>query len=231
MKKHFLTKPVFWRTNAFLTLYGLSGACLASGFSLSVEQGTGNLGNASAGSAAVAEDATTIFYNPAGLTRLSGTQYHAGGHFVAPSAKFSDGGSVTSLPTTPATPLFGTDGSDGALTGLVPNFYYATDLTESLRFGLGVSVPYGLSTEYSPLWRGRYHALESHLMTLNLNPTLAFKATEQLSVGFGINAQYAKAELSNAIDTGTACAGLEAATLITAGSCSTAGLAPLQSDG
>lgn len=166
----------------------------AAGFSL-IEQGVKGLGNAYAGSAAVAEDATTVFFNPAGMTRLQGSQVVLAGHVIMPSAKFSNGNSVVG-----AAALTGGDGGEGGENAFAPNFYYVSDVGNGLKFGLGVSAPFGLVTEYDNDWKGRYHAIRSDLMTININPSIAYPVNSQLSLGAGINAQYAEAELTNAAD-------------------------------
>ena len=79
----------------------------------------------------------------------------------------------------------------------MPNFYYVMALSPTTRFGLGVNAPFGLKTDYDFGWAGQFSALKSDLKTINLNPSLATKLTDQLSVGIGLNIDYAKAELSN----------------------------------
>ena len=180
------------------TLMGLSQGAGASGFAI-IEQGVSGLGTAFAGGSAIAEDATTVFFNPAGMTRLKGNLLTVGSHLVAPSAhKFSDGGSRSVL----GLPMGANANDDAGKAGVVPNVYFVTDLGEKLKFGLGVNTPYALSTHYDRDWIGRYHAVESGVVAVNISPNLAWKAGN-VAVGVGINAQYLKAKLSNAIDYGT----------------------------
>lgn len=166
----------------------------AAGFAL-IEQGTKGLGNAYAGASAVADDGATVYFNPAGMTRLSGTQVAGAGHLIIPSAKFSDDGSRIGTAS-----LTGDNGGNAGVLAVVPNFYYVKDLSSDWKFGFGINVPFGLTSEYNDTWKGRYHAIRSELMTLNLNPSIAYKATPSLSLGFGVNAQYANVELTNAVD-------------------------------
>ncbi len=65
---------------------------------------------------------------------------------------------------------------------------------------MGVNVPFGLQTEYDQQWAGRYSAIKSNLMTLNLNPSIAYRLNSQVSIGGGVNLMYAQTELSNAVD-------------------------------
>lgn len=178
----------------------------AAGFQL-IEQSVSGLGNAFAGGAASAEDATTIFYNPAGMTRLK-SQFIAGVHFISPSAKFKDAGSSR------LNPLLGSlgtnNGGDGGVNALVPNLYYLRNLGDKAVFGLGINVPFGLATEYPNDWIGRYHAIKSDMKTVNINPSFAYKVSDKLSFGVGVSAMYIKAELSSAIDQKTVLAGTAA---------------------
>jgi long-chain fatty acid transport protein len=86
--------------------------------------------------------------------------------------------------------------------GVVPNFYFPQEITPRIHAGLGVNGPFGLETNYSRDWVGRYHAVKSKLTTINFNPTLAAKLHETVSVGAGFNAMYFDAELTNAVDYG-----------------------------
>lgn len=198
-----------------------AGTALASGFAL-IEQNADGLGNAYAGAAARAEDASTVYFNPAGLTRIRGRQIVVSGHLIRPSVKFSDGGSKTAG----GTPLTGNDGGDAGGVMLVPNVYYAADLGKGLKFGLGINSPFGLSTDYDSGWKGRYFALDSELLTVNINPALAYRVNDAFSVGAGIDLQYAKAKLSNAVDFGTICVGV-----LGPATCGSLGLTPQNADG
>jgi len=200
-----LNKLVLIVVAAALLAGGSSLDARASGFAL-IEQSVRGLGNAFAGGAAVAEDATTIFFNPAGLTRLEGNNLELGLHLVRPDATFHNGGStLTPLITDDdgnPIPLVGSDGEAGYI-ATVPNIYWARKMNDKLHLGLGLNVPFGLETEYDDDWVGRYHGVKSAILTFNVNPTLAYKVNDQWSLGVGLNAQYLDAELSNAIDFGT----------------------------
>lgn len=88
-------------------------------------------------------------------------------------------------------------------TGLAPNLYYVVNLNDRLALGLGIDAPFGLVTEWSDGWVGRYHALRSSVMTVNINPSVAYRVNGHLSLGAGVSAQYVDAELTNAVDFGT----------------------------
>jgi long-chain fatty acid transport protein len=169
-------------------------AAQSAGFAL-IEQSGSGLGNAYAGAAAVAEDASTIYFNPAGMTYIEGTQVVGALHLIKPSAEFNNQGSVAGL----GRPL-GSDGGDAGDLAFVPNFFYKRDLTDTVKFGLGVTAPFGLKTEYDKDWIGRFQAIKSELKTVNINPAIAFKVNDQLSLGFGINAMWIQAELTSAVN-------------------------------
>ncbi|MGD9512287.1 MAG: OmpP1/FadL family transporter, partial [Geminicoccaceae bacterium] len=82
-------------------------------------------------------------------------------------------------------------------------FYAAVPLPRGFRVGLGVNVPYGLETDYSRDWVGRYHGIRSELTTVNINPDLAWRPVPWLGLGGGFQAQYIDGTLTNAIDFGT----------------------------
>ncbi len=194
-------KSSFTKTLLAVAIASVSTMSQAASFQL-IEQSASGQGSAYAGAAALGEDASTIYFNPAGMTRLSGSQVVVAGHIISPNATFTNNGSSDAL------------GGAGSLSGLnsktgdpafVPNFYYTTKLPNEISFGLGVNVPFGLSTEYDDGWVGRYHALKSEISSVNINPALAWQATDKLSVGFGINIQYLQLELTNNIDSYGAC--------------------------
>ena len=176
-------------------LAGAAGGAHASGFAL-IEQNASGLGNAYAGAAAVAEDASTIFFNPAGMTRLTGMQAVAAGHAILPAAKFSNAGSTLA----PLQPSLGGNGGDAGGWALVPNVYFSWQVNPRWFIGVGVGAPFGLKTDYDASWVGRFHAIESELKTVNINPSVAFKVNEAFSIGAGINYQRAEATLSNAVN-------------------------------
>jgi long-chain fatty acid transport protein len=162
----------------------IATAAQASGFSL-IESNADGQGSACAGSAAVAENASTLFFNPAGMTRLPGRQLVASLHAIDVSVRFDDGNPATA------------DGGDAGGLSLVPNLYYAMPITASLWFGLGINVPFGLKTEYDPNWVGKVQGIKSEMKTVNINPAVAWRLNDKLSLGLGLNAMYIEAELTS----------------------------------
>jgi len=168
----------------------------AAAFAL-YEQGVSGLGNAYAGAAAVAEDATTVWWNPAGMARLgAGKHFAIGGVLISPSTKFSNGSSIpAAFNTAPA----GT-GGDAGKDAIVPSMFYVMDLNPRMHFGIGISVPFGLKTEYDSDWIGRFQGITSKVETLNINPSLSYKLSETASIGGGISYQRGKVDLKTAVN-------------------------------
>lgn len=179
-------------------LAGTAGSASAAGFAL-IEQNASGMGNAFAGGAAIAEDASTIFFNPAGMTYLPDNQLVIAGHAIKPSANFSNNGSHSVFGTATA----GGNGGDAGDLAFVPNLFFSKAISPDVHLGIGISAPFGLKTQYDTGWAGRYQALRSELTTININPSVSFKANDQLSLGFGISAMRAEADLTNAVDLGT----------------------------
>ncbi len=183
------------KLSSFLIASSISFISHASGFAI-IEQSVTGLGAAFSGSAAIAEDASTIFFNPAGLTNLEHAEINIAAHYIAPQSDFNDAGSRSPF----GAALTGDNGGDGAKNAIVPNFYYSHPINKRTVFGLGIGAPFGLVTEYDDAWKGRYHAVKSDLKIININPSLAFKASDKLSLGFGINVQKINLELTQMAD-------------------------------
>ncbi len=178
----------------------LGGNVFASGFQIT-EQSVAGLGRAFAGSGVVGDDASAIFYNPAGMTLRQGSEAQAGISFIASNGEFTNQGSTQTIntPQGPITiPSSGPD-ANGGTNAYIPNLFFATDVSDRVRIGLGVTAPFGLKTKYGLEWVGRYQALVSDLETIDINPSLAFKATDKLSLGVGFSAQYSDVTLSQAV--------------------------------
>lgn len=175
---------------------------LASGFQL-VEQNASGLGNAYAGQAAGVRDASAIAFNPANLTRIPGKQIVLSLEPIGVKTTFSNSGSSrpflpSSPPTTIPVPLGGEGGDAGGWIP-VPNGYLAWQVRSDVWLGLGVNVPFGLKTEWTPDWTGRFKAIKSEVQTINFNPSLAIRVSDNFSIGGGASYQRLKATLSQGV--------------------------------
>ena len=193
------------KLSTLLLLSSASPAAWSAGYAIQEQSITG-LGRAFAGSAAVAEDASTIFFNPAGLTYLDRTEMNMGLNYIKPQSEFrNDGSAVPDFGGAggfSGQALTGGDGGDAGHEAFVPNFYLSHPVNDKVTVGLGISAPFGLVTEYRDDWVGRYFAVKSEMLTANFNPTIAIQATEKLSLGFGVSAQYIDVKLSQMADLG-----------------------------
>ncbi|MCB1792741.1 MAG: outer membrane protein transport protein [Gammaproteobacteria bacterium] len=206
----------------------LSSAVNASGFAL-IEQSVSGMGTAYATGAAHGDDNSAMFFNPATLSLFKGTQASAGAHIVIAQSKFKDGGSTFAAALGGA-PLGGGDGGNGGTTGFVPHAAFSHQLDDRTWIGLTINAPFGLATDYDDSWVGRYHALESEVATVNINPAIAYKVNDRLTLGAGLSAQYLKARLSNAIDFGSIDAAVLGGAAGTAGPGSADGVGEVEGD-
>lgn len=172
-----------------------AGAANASGFQL-LEQNASGLGNAYAGSAAVAEDASTIFFNPAGMTRLQGAELSLGASAIRPSYQYTNANSRSGV-------LMGEGGDAGGLAAL-PNAYGSYALNQNLYLGLGIGAPFGLKTEYDNPWVGAAQSLKFDVKTKNLNPSVAWRVSDKLSLGAGLNYQKVEIDYVRAVSVAAA---------------------------
>ncbi len=185
----------------------VSSSAYSAGFALTGNSASG-AGKAFAGAAAAAEDASTVWFNPAGMSYLAKdlkgkSQITQAGHIVTAKTEFTDQGSQA--PAALNTTLTGENVNDRG-TSFVPNLYYVRPINEKLSFGVGVNAPFGSKRKYDSDWIGRYQAIATDLLTININPSVSWKASDKLSIGGGISAQYIKLkEFSSAVDSVAVC--------------------------
>lgn len=158
-----------------LILLAYGGSAAAAGLH-ALEHDAGGLGTAYAGSAAISDSATTVFANPAGMTQLDGFNFSFGVVGVSESYEFKRTGG-------------GSSGGDAGENNVLPNAYLTWKATPALSVGLGISRPFMLDTEYDPAWVGAASGIKSEITTLNINPSVAYRLNNKVSLGFGINYQ------------------------------------------
>ena len=171
------------------TLAGWMGEAAASGFQL-MEQNASGLGNAYAGQAAAAENASTIFFNPAGMSQLPGKQVSLAVSGIGPSVEFTDSGQSRS-PIPGLVPL-GDNGGDAGDWSLLPAGYASWQITPCVWLGLGLTAPFGLTTDYDSAFIGRFQSQKAELKTYDINPSIAWKVNDTVSLGAGLSYQHAK---------------------------------------
>ena len=196
-----MLKPIKTILNtAILTLIS-SQAAQAGAFSLYTEGSAAAIGNFAAGIAAEGADASIGWYNPAGLILIKEQQAVVGGVGVFPSVKLTGSSAYNSvlsgLPLPTYTQTF--SGLQGGKEGFVPSLHYALPLGERAVFGLSVVAPFGLSTDYGLDSPVRYAATLTKLETINVSPELGGKLTDFLSIGAGLDLQYAKVKFNSIV--------------------------------
>lgn len=192
-------RTIFRRTLISSLLLSLMPALgNAAGFAL-IETNARGQGNAYAGAAAHTPDASTIFFNPAGMMNLEGDQLVVASHLIKPKSSFTNKGSTNA--TSVGGGAISGPNDDGGFDAFVPNLYWVKGISDELKFGLGMNSPFGLAIKYDDNWVGRYHAVVSDLKIINLNPSVAYRVNEQLSIGGGLDLMLADVLLSSAVDT------------------------------
>jgi long-chain fatty acid transport protein len=121
---------------------------------------------------AQADDASAVYYNPAGMTQLKGFHSAAGVYALFPSSRFNGAAGKAEM----------------NVESYSPHFYNVADFgLEDWRFGLGINAPYGNAVNYGPNGPFRYTVTESYLKIVNITPTVAYRINDQWSVGAGLN--------------------------------------------
>lgn len=199
-------KPIRTILSSTIVAMMAAGVAEAGSFSLYTESSAVAIGNYAAGVAAEASDASTGWYNPAGLSLIHNQQTVMSGAGIFPSSKLT-GTSTYSSPLPAPAPAGSRsnyvetfDGVNGAKKdAFVPAFHYARPLGENTTFGFSIVAPFGLETNWETYGPVRYSATKSSLLTFNLSPELGTKVTENFAVGAGLDFQYAKVKFNSVI--------------------------------
>lgn len=182
-------KKAMIKTTLSLAVTLASTQLFASGFALN-EQSISGMGVGFAGRSSSAEDASTVYGNPAGMSRLKREQISVGAAAVIAKTDLS-GSSRT-----------GTTGSnDGDMVPVVgvPMGYYVKPIDDHWAVGFGVYVPFGLKTEYENGFQGRYFAHDSKVQVITLQPTVSYAFNDKVSIGGGPTFNRIDGTLSSAL--------------------------------
>jgi long-chain fatty acid transport protein len=164
----------------------LAAGQVTAGGLIAYEVGTAEVGLASAGWGARAQDASTVFTNPAGMTRLDGIQFLGAGQLLWANTKFSIGSGTS--------PLLGRDdggyaiGSGGWFAG--GGGYLSYSVSPDLKLGVAMTGNFGAPLIYNNDWVGRYYVQEGTLIGLSFVPAIAYRVSDKLSLGASVNAMY-----------------------------------------
>lgn len=168
----------------------LNGNSFASGFQIN-EHGAKAMSLAGAFTA-LANDPSAVYFNPAGITQLYGTQFMGGVTLIAPSSEFT--GPTIKSP-------FQTQNTFEMESQLFTpfNLYVTHQLNDKLFVGLGVNNPFGLGTKWKEDWGGRYLAIDTEIRSFFFTPVIAYKVSDQFSVSAGARIAYADVKIIRAI--------------------------------
>ena len=164
-------------------LSAVAGTAHAAGFQLT-EQSALALGRAYAGVGVDSTDISGVYYNPATMTLHKGTKVQAGGGVgVGLNLEYVD-----------------KHGDEHNQNGrgpeqFVPHGFFTHQINDSTWFGLGITVPFGMGTEYGDHWAHNDTGVSANIITVDINPNVAWKVSEKFSIGAGVSLQYAKADL------------------------------------
>jgi long-chain fatty acid transport protein len=149
-------------------------------------------GRAAAGAAAGVDDAMTIAYNPASITRLEGNHLFASLGAVVPNQNFD---------IDYTTPRYGTnDGGNAGETAVYSSMAYVHDFgSDKWSAGIALVPLAAAGLDYNNGWVGRFQATKVELQVLALSPTVAYKVTDRLSLGASLQATYSDLNLHFAI--------------------------------
>jgi len=172
----------------------------AGSFSLYTEGAGYASGNYAAGAAAEARDASTGWYNPAGLALLKNKQVVLGGVGVFPRSDVTGTTRYSTIINPNLPPISYTQtvqDLQGADSGFVPSFHLAYPLEDNrTTLGLSVVAPFGLATDWGTASPVRYAATYTDLMTVDVSPEIGYKLTEDFLVGAGVDIEYAKVKFN-----------------------------------
>lgn len=181
-------KKIMLKTPLGLAALLATSHVLASGFALN-EQSISGMGSGFAGRSSSAEDASTVFGNPAGMSRLKREEVSVGAAMLFAKSDISQTSST----------FGGQEDGDMVPVTTVPMGYYVKPIDEHWAFGVGFYVPFGLMTDYGSGFAGRYYANKSEVTTLTFQPTVSYAFNDKVSIGFGPTLNRISGEISGMV--------------------------------
>lgn len=183
-------KKLWLKTSLALAVGAISTHSLGNGIAIN-EQSVSGMGTSFAGRASAVNDASILFGNPAGLSKLERPEVVGGFGLVKANVDIDDASAETHkgdmVPLTP-----------------VPFAYYASPIDEKFSWGLGLYVPYALISDYEKSFGGRFKGQYSKVEVVTLQPTLSYQINDRVSVGFGPTINKIKGKLVNKLDNSAA---------------------------
>lgn len=173
MKQKALLIPLVW---------GITPAVLAAGFQVNEHSASG-LGRAFSGEGAVADNASVLARNPAAMTLFSTAQFSGAISVVDPDINITDTTNNQEM-------------KDVAPMQVVPGAYYISPINDQWAWGIGLFSTYGVATDYPDASYSGDLAGDTSLVSVSLNPNVAYRINDSFSIGAGVNAVYAHAKLN-----------------------------------
>ena len=183
-------KKMMLKTTLGLAVTLASTQIFASGFALN-EQSISGMGTGFAGRSSSADDASTVFGNPAGMSRLKRQQVTGGLAAIDASTDINDASGSQS----------GTNKGDMVPLTAVPMGYYVKPIDDQWAFGLGVYAPFGLITDYESSFQGRNFGSKSEVKVIAFQPTVSYAFNDKVSIGFGPTINHISGALESALTT------------------------------
>lgn len=194
-----MKKTTFTRCSIALAIQSsmlfISTGASAAGFYLH-EHSANGLGRAFAGQAAMAENATVLYSNPAAITQFDQANVSVFASKVEPGIDVTGEVTLTRGDNTITVDASQSDISDGEI---VPASFYVQPINDTWSAGIGVFANFGLSTDFDDNYNALHFGDRAEIKVININPTAAYRYSDQLSFGFGVSAVYAEAELGTSV--------------------------------
>ena len=182
-------KTTWLKTALAVAVGALSSQAMAAGFALN-EQSISGMGTSFAGRSSSADDATTLFGNPAGMSRLTREEVSFGMAAIHAKTDIKDTSSAP-VPT-------GSNDGDMVPFTAVPMGYYVKPIDDKWAAGVGVYVPFGMITDYESGFQGRFFGDYSEVRVITVQPTVSYRFNDKLSIGFGPTFNRIDGELQSA---------------------------------
>lgn len=168
-----MKKSAWFKATLAVAVATISSHSFANGLTIN-EQSASSMGTGFAGRSSSAIDASTVFGNPAGMSKLDRAEISGGFAVIDASTDIRGGNNGR-----------GTNDGDMVPFSAIPFGYYVRPLNEKMHFGLGMYAPFGVISDYEDNFAARNHGLYSKVQVVTLQPTLSYQITDRVSVGFG----------------------------------------------
>lgn len=173
-----------------VAITGVASEAYAGAFALR-EQSAYYQGTSFAGNATSSQSISSMFWNPATITAHDGFTSESVSTFIVPTVEINPTSAVAPATTAPS--------GDIGVDAWIPSSYFGYQVNDDLYLGLAINAPFGLSTKPDQSWGGQYYSRTARIFSLNANPVVGYKVNDMLSVALGVQVQYIKLNIKNAL--------------------------------